>query len=62
MEQFERDMKDPRLQSVIDRDIRQGNQARVNSTPTVFVNGRLLRNRSIEGFEQAIEAELNKKK
>jgi protein-disulfide isomerase len=42
--------------------MRQGNQAGVNSTPTVFVNGRLLSDRSIQGFVQAIESELSKKK
>jgi protein-disulfide isomerase len=62
MDQFERDIKDSHLAAVVTRDIRQGDQAGVNSTPTVFVNGRLLRNRSIQGFEQAVEAELNRKK
>ena len=62
MGQFERDFKDPHLESVVDRDMRQGNQAGVNSTPTVFVNGRLLSDRSIQGFVQAIESELSKKK
>jgi protein-disulfide isomerase len=62
MDQFERDMKDPRLQSVIDRDIRQANEAGVHGTPTVFVNGKLLRNITIQGFQGAIGSELNKKK
>jgi protein-disulfide isomerase len=62
MDQFERDMKDSHLESIVARDMRQGNQAGVNSTPTVFVNGRLLSDRSIQGFVQAIESELSKKK
>jgi protein-disulfide isomerase len=62
LDQFDRDMKDNRLGSVIDRDVREANQAGVRGTPTVFVNGKLFRNLSIQGFEQAVAAELNKKK
>jgi protein-disulfide isomerase len=35
-------------------------EAGVNSTPTVFINGRQQRNRSLEGFSAAVEAELKK--
>lgn len=62
MEQFEQDMIDPKIQEIIDKDLRESNQARIESTPTVFVNGKLLRDISIQGFEQAIETELRKKK
>jgi protein-disulfide isomerase len=62
MDQFERDIGDSHLESLVDRDIRQGNQAGVNSTPTVFVNGKLLSDRSIQGFIRTIESELSKNK
>jgi protein-disulfide isomerase len=39
-----------------------GHQANVQGTPTIFVNGKLLNQRSIPGFQQVIEAELKKKK
>jgi protein-disulfide isomerase len=62
MEQFNRDLKDPAISSLIDRDINNGRQANVQGTPTIFVNGRLLNQRSLQGFQQAIDGELKKKK
>ncbi len=62
MEQFNQDLKDPAIASLIDRDMNNGRQANVQGTPTIFVNGKLLNQRSLQGFQQAIEAELKKKK
>ncbi len=59
MEQFNKDLKDPAIASIIDRDMSQTN---VRGTPTIFVSGKLLNQRSLQGFQQAIEAELKKKK
>jgi protein-disulfide isomerase len=60
MQQFEKDRKDPQITGLIRRDILEGNQAGVRGTPTIFVNGRLLRNRSPAGFQEMIEKALNK--
>ena len=46
MEKFEKDRKDPRIRAMINRDLAEGNRAGVRGTPTIFINGRLLRNRS----------------
>lgn len=62
MEQFNRDLKDPAIASLIDRDINNGRQANVQGTPTIFVSGKLLNQRSLQGFQQAIEAKLKEKK
>ena len=62
MEQFKKDMKDSAIGSLIDRDINNGRQANVQGTPTIFVNGKLLNQRSLQGFQQAIDEELKKKK
>ena len=62
MEQFNRDLKDSAIASLIDRDMNNGRQANVQGTPSIFVSGRLLNQRSLQGFQQAIEAELKKKK
>ena len=62
MEQFNKDLKDPAIASLIDRDINNGRQANVQGTPTIFVNGKLLNQRSLQGFDYVIEAELKKKK
>jgi protein-disulfide isomerase len=62
MEQFDKDLKEPAIASLIDRDINNGRQANVQGTPTIFVNGKLLNQRSLQGFDYVIEAELKKKK
>jgi len=60
-EQFGRDMKSPSIQSLINGDVRNGRQIGVRGTPTVFINGKILKNRKLHGFIQMIEAELKKK-
>ena len=62
MDQFNQDLKDPAIASLIDRDINNGRAASVQGTPTIFVSGKLLNQRSLQGFQQAIEVELKKKK
>ena len=60
MERFEKDRKDPGIRALINRDLAEGNRAGVRGTPTIFVNGRLLRNRSPAGFQELIEKALKK--
>ena len=60
MEKFDQDMKDPELKAIIGRDFQDGTRAGVRGIPTIFVNGRLLRNRNFQGFQAAIEKELGK--
>jgi protein-disulfide isomerase len=62
IEKFNLDLKDQTIESMIDRDIKDGQEEGVRGTPTIFINGKLLSNRSIQGFQQAIENELKKKK
>jgi len=58
--EFEKKMNDPEIQKKIRQDFEDGRQAGVNSTPTVFINGRILKNRSLEGFGELIDKELEK--
>ncbi len=60
--QFSKDLKDPAIQKLIGRDMNNGLQAGVRGTPTIFVNGKLLQKRNMQGFQEMIEAELQKKK
>ena len=60
MVKFEKDRKDPRIRAMINRDMAEGNRAGVRGTPTVFINGRLLRNRNPAGFQELIEKALKK--
>lgn len=61
MERFTRDMTNPALQRLIIRDAQDGQRAGVFGLPTVFVNGKLLKNQSPQGFAEMIKAELKKK-
>jgi len=60
MKRLERDMKDREIQSMITRDIEEGGRIGVRGTPTVFVNGKLLQQRSLQGFSAMIDSELKK--
>jgi len=60
LERLNTDAKDPAIQYLINRDISNGQQSGVRGTPAIFVNGKRLSNRSLAGFQQAIDAELKK--
>jgi len=62
MEQFKEDMKNPALTAMVQRDLKDGVDAGVRGTPTIFINGRLLQQRSLPGFKQLIDEELKKEK
>ena len=57
-DQFQREMLDPTIKAQIDADLRNGNSAGVRGTPTVFINGKLLRDKSLKGFQRQINQEL----
>jgi protein-disulfide isomerase len=60
MERFQKDRQDSKTLAKIQGDISEGNKAGVRGTPTIFINGRMLRNRSLEGFSALIAKELDK--
>ncbi len=55
---FEKDMKDPALEEIVVQDTKAGVDAGVTGTPTLYVNGRKVADRSFEGLKKMIEAEL----
>jgi protein-disulfide isomerase len=57
---WEQDMKAPEIEAVVENDVREGKNVGVRGIPTIFINGRLLRDRSFAGFQAAIEKELAK--
>jgi len=61
MERFDKDQKDPRIMAIINRDLSEGNRLGVRGTPTVFINGKVLKSRSLQGISDMIDAELKKK-
>jgi protein-disulfide isomerase len=56
--QFEKDRKDPLLLEQIKYDYNEGIRIGINSVPSVFVNGRKLKERSLKGFQTLIDKEL----
>jgi len=60
MEKFKKDLQDPAIASLIDRDMNDGLKANVQGTPSIFINGKLLNQRNY--LLQAVEAALKKKK
>ena len=61
-EQLERDRKDPQVVHHVQEDFNEGNSVGVRGVPTIFVNGKRLRDRSPEAFFMAIEKELKKQR
>jgi protein-disulfide isomerase len=61
LQKFDKDLADPQIMQVINQDLQDGAKAGVRGTPTLFVNGSLLRNTNLEGFQAAIDKELEKR-
>jgi len=59
-EEFEKMMKNPKILAKIQQDILDGRQAGITGTPTVFVNGRRLRDWSPNGLQVLIDKALDK--
>jgi protein-disulfide isomerase len=57
-----KDLKSPAIKKLIQRDMREGRDAGVTGTPTLFINGRRIKNRSPQGIQQMIDSELKKAK
>jgi protein-disulfide isomerase len=62
MEKFNRDLNDASIQHIIDRDISDAEKASVQGTPAIFINGRALKNRKPNEFQELLESELKRKK
>ncbi len=58
MASFKQDMESPAISQKINKDLQDAQAAGVTGTPTVFINGKRLKNRSLEGFQQLIDQEL----
>lgn len=58
--EFEKQMAAPGILSRIRQDVQDGTAAGVRGTPTVFINGRRLKNRTLKEFQDLIDKELTK--
>jgi predicted DsbA family dithiol-disulfide isomerase len=62
IEKWHTDLESPVVRQKINVDLQDAQKAGVTGTPTLFINGRLLKNKSFQGFQQIITEELGKKK
>ena len=60
MEAFERDRRSASINNLVNRDIMEGQRTGIRSTPTVFIDGKLLQRRNFKNFQLRIDAELKK--
>lgn len=60
MRKFSESMQNPGIVEKVNMDLQDGSAAGVRGTPTVFINGRLLKSRGLKGFQVLIEKELKK--
>jgi len=61
-DEFNKRRNNPKLLEQIKRDYRQGIEAGVRGTPTLFVNGKMVRDRSVKGVQKMIDSALKKQK
>ncbi len=57
---FEKDMESPEIAKQIDEDMALARTVGVRGTPTIFVGGKLLMNRSMDGYKAMIDPALKK--
>jgi protein-disulfide isomerase len=55
---FDAQRKAPQVTGLIQKDIRSASEAGVRATPSVFINGRFQKKRSLENFSAVVDAEL----
>ncbi len=58
VQRFKADIASDGVKAQVQEDIELARRSGVRGTPTVFVNGRLLQNRSLDGFKELIEPQL----
>lgn len=57
---FNADMKSPPLLQKVNKDMAEANRHGITGTPTIFVNGKKLKQRTIEELQKLIDEELSK--
>ena len=60
--QFEQDRKDPAILNKIKQDVQEAYRLGLKGVPSVFINGRRSKNRSLSDFQKAVDKALEKSK
>jgi protein-disulfide isomerase len=61
LEQFDKDRYSSQIQTLIERDVNDAVKLDLIGIPTVYINGKKIKNRSMETFTRLIDAELKKR-
>ena len=61
MAKFEKDLASPEVQQQISEDMKAAREAEVRGTPSLFINGKRVVNRSVPGLKEMIDAALKEK-
>jgi len=61
LEKFQQDMESDEIAEKVEKDLSDAQDAGVTGTPTIFVNGIKLKNRTLEAIQKLIDEELAKK-
>lgn len=62
MEQFTKDMNSPETKQKLAKDLADARNADVSGTPTLFINGRRVKNRGPEALQKMVDQEVAKSK
>jgi protein-disulfide isomerase len=62
MKKFDADMASPETEKAVRADLEVGRTVDVQGTPTMFINGKRVMNRSLEGMKSMVDEELKKSK
>jgi protein-disulfide isomerase len=62
MKKFDADMASPETEKAVRADLELGRTVDVQGTPTMFINGKRVMNRSVEGMKAMVDEELKKAK
>ncbi len=58
MAQFKKDMEDPTTKQRLYKDLMDARKANVTGTPTLFINGHRVKNRSLPAIQKMIDQQL----
>jgi len=60
LKEFSLDMMRPSIRKKVEQDMSEAEKAGVTGTPTIFVNGRILKKRELDAISRLIDSELDK--
>ena len=60
MSRFDTDIQNPKILADIDQDLALAGQIKIKGVPSIYINGKFVKNRSFEGMARMIQRELEK--